>query len=79
MIPNIWTDIIEISRMADKIERNEYFKTHVFSPLEIAYCEKQKQPEKHFAARWAVKEAFLKSFWCAFYRQSLFARNRNSK
>ncbi len=66
MIVNIGTDIIEISRMAEKIERNEYFKTHVFSPVEIEYAEKQKYPAKHFAARWAVKEAFLKAFGVRF-------------
>lgn len=66
MIQGIGTDIIEVSRIADKLARNEYFKTHVFSENEIEYCEKQHKPNVHFAARWAVKEAYLKAFGLKF-------------
>jgi holo-[acyl-carrier protein] synthase len=38
----------------------------VFSPSEIAYCEKQKNPFISYAARWAVKEAYLKAFGLKF-------------
>lgn len=66
MIAGIGTDIVEIHRIEEKITRNAYFKTHVFSSEEITYCEKQKKPAMHFAARWAVKEAFLKAFGVQF-------------
>lgn len=66
MIAGIGTDLIEIARMASKIERNADFKLHVFTSNEIFYCESQKKPAMHFAARWAVKEAFLKAYGVKF-------------
>lgn len=66
MIAGIGTDIVEVERIGEKLSRSEYFKEHVFSPVEIDYCEKQKYPFVHFAARWAVKEAFLKAFGLKF-------------
>ena len=38
------TDIVEIFRIEEKIARSDFFKTHVFSENEIAYCDKQKKP-----------------------------------
>ncbi|HMN32635.1 MAG TPA: holo-ACP synthase [Chitinophagaceae bacterium] len=66
MIQGIGTDIIEIVRIENKIKRNPEFKQHVFSSNEITYCEKQKKPYMHYAARWAVKEAYLKAFSLSF-------------
>ncbi len=66
MIAGIGTDIVEIKRIEDKLTRSEYFKEHVFSSVEIAYCEKQHKPYVSFAARWAVKEAYLKAFGLKF-------------
>lgn len=66
MIQGIGTDIVEVKRIADKLLQNENFKKHVFSNNEIAYCEKQKYPYIHYAARWAVKEAYLKAFGLKF-------------
>jgi holo-[acyl-carrier protein] synthase len=66
MIAGIGTDIAEVSRIEDKLSRSEHFINHVYSPLEIAYCQKQNNPAMHFAARWAVKEAFLKAFGVKF-------------
>jgi len=66
MIVGIGTDLIEIARIEDKLESNEAFKTHVFSAHECEYCEGHKRPGMHFAARWAVKEAFLKAFGVQF-------------
>jgi len=66
MIAGIGTDIVEVERIREKLTRSDYFKEHVFSPGEIDYCEKQKNPFIHFAARWAVKEAFLKAFGLKF-------------
>lgn len=66
MIAGIGTDIVEVYRIEEKLQKNERFKTHVFSEAEIAYCEKQKKPNIHFAARWAVKEAYLKAIGVQF-------------
>lgn len=66
MIASIGTDIVEIHRIEEKITRSDFFKTHVFSENEIMYCEKQKKPFMHFAARWAVKEAYLKAYGVKF-------------
>lgn len=62
MVTGIGIDMVDIQRIATKLEANPLFKTHVFSENEVAYCEKQKKPAMHFAARWAVKEAYLKAF-----------------
>lgn len=66
MIAGIGTDIVEIHRIEEKIKRSADFATHVFSVNEIEYCQKQKNPYMHFAARWAVKEAFLKAYGVRF-------------
>jgi holo-[acyl-carrier protein] synthase len=66
MIAGIGTDIVEIARIELKITSNQYFKEHVFSAHEIAYCDKQKKPAIHYAARWAVKEAYLKAYGVKF-------------
>ncbi len=66
MIAGIGTDLVEIARIAEKITRNEAFKLHVFTQDEIAYCDSMKKPAMHYAARWAVKEAFLKAYGVKF-------------
>lgn len=66
MIAGIGTDIVEIERIQDKIKRNDYFREHVFSESERAYCDAQRTPHMHYAARWAVKEAYLKAFGLRF-------------
>ncbi len=55
------TDIVEVDRIADKIGKNQGFRELVFTPLEIAYCEKQAGKYESYAARFAAKEAFLKA------------------
>ncbi|MBK7763097.1 MAG: holo-ACP synthase [Bacteroidetes bacterium] len=66
MIAGIGTDIVEVHRIEQKVTANEYFKAHVFSQQEIDYCDKQKKPAIHYAARWAVKEAYLKAYGLKF-------------
>ncbi len=66
MIYGIGIDLAEVDRIQEKITRNADFAKHVFSENEIDYCEKQKKSYEHFAARWAVKEAFLKAFGLKF-------------
>lgn len=66
MIHGFGTDIAEVHRIAKKLENNAALMTHIFSDLEIDYCQKQNVPAQSFAARFAVKEAFLKAFGVTF-------------
>ncbi len=61
MIFGIGTDLIEVTRVADKMEKKQGFKELVFSANEIIYCEARTFKYEHYAARFAAKEAFLKA------------------
>ena len=55
-------DIIEISRIRKSIQKySGKFEERVFTSKEIDYCRSKADPSKHFAARFAAKEAVLKS------------------
>lgn len=60
MIVGIGIDMIEVSRVLEKIEKNNGFKERIFSPGEIEFCESNRKAE-NYAARFAAKEAFLKA------------------
>ena len=57
------TDIIEIDRVKDSIEKlGNPFLERVFTKKEIDYCEsKNKQKYQHYSARFAAKEAAFKA------------------
>ena len=57
------TDIIEVSRIKDSIERSgETFLNILFTPAEIKYCESKKNSKYyHYAGRFAAKEAIFKA------------------
>lgn len=56
-------DIIEVSRIKDVLERHgDRFIKRVFTEEEQAYCRSVKYSHKHYAARWAAKEAVAKAF-----------------
>ncbi len=59
MITGIGTDIVEVARIKQAIEKIA-LKHKVFSPREIAYCEQDKTAQS-YAARGAAKEAFFKA------------------
>ena len=61
MIFGIGTDLIEVERVAHKMEKKIGFKELVFYPNEIIYCEARTYKYEHYAARFAAKEAFLKA------------------
>lgn len=61
MIFGIGTDLIEVERVAEKMEKKIGFKELVFSPKEISYCEPMSNKYEHYAARFAAKESFLKA------------------
>lgn len=56
-------DLIEVERIRAVLERHgERFLHRVFTAEEQAYCAGLKHPHKHYAARWAAKEAVAKTF-----------------
>ena len=61
MIFGIGTDIIEVDRISLKLDGIEGLKEQLFSKNEIEYCESKRYPERHFAGRFAAKEAFFKA------------------
>ena len=61
MIIGIGTDIFEVARMKNRIEKEPEFIYSVFTDAEIAYCEKLKFKEQSYAARFAAKESVMKA------------------
>ncbi len=62
MIHGTGLDIIEISRIKHSMQKySGKFEERVFTSKEIDYCRSKADPSKHFAARFAAKEAVLKS------------------
>lgn len=59
----IGVDLVENDRMRAMLKRwNARFKSRVFLRDEQAYCESKAAPWRHYAARFAVKEAVSKAF-----------------
>ncbi len=63
MILGLGVDLIETSRIQTSLDRfGERFIQRLFLPGEIEYCQQMKFPARHFAARFAAKEAISKAF-----------------
>ena len=61
MIFGTGLDIIEVDRIKNSIKQySPKFEQRLFTSSEISYCKSQGDPAKHFAARFAVKEAVSK-------------------
>jgi holo-[acyl-carrier protein] synthase len=59
----IGVDLIEVERIQHSLDRfGDRFMKRVFTEVEIAYCQSMKFPARHFAARFAAKEAVSKAF-----------------
>ncbi len=59
---NVGNDLIENSRIKDALEKfGDRFLEKVFTPSEIEYCMKKKDPIPHLSARFSCKEAFIKA------------------
>lgn len=55
-------DLVENDRMRQTLARwGMRFKDRVFHPAEQAYCNSKADPSRHYAARFAVKEAVTKA------------------
>ena len=62
MILGVGTDLIEIDRIARSLERfGAQFLNRIYTPAEIAYCQRRRQAAESFAARFAAKEAAAKA------------------
>jgi holo-[acyl-carrier protein] synthase len=63
LLVGLGADVIEVERIRGVLERQgERFLARVFTQEERAYCSKMSFPHKHFAARFAAKEAVSKAF-----------------
>jgi len=66
-LTEVGIDIIEIERIRSVINRwGDKFKSKVFLPDEISYCEGRFHPAKHYAVRFAAKEAVAKAIKASF-------------
>ncbi len=62
MVIGVGTDLMEIARIQQSIDRfGDRFLARVFTPREIAYCQRKKNAAESFAARFAAKEAGAKA------------------
>ncbi|MEA1936058.1 MAG: holo-ACP synthase [Thermodesulfobacteriota bacterium] len=62
MICGIGIDLVEIHRIEEILKRwGKKFTSKIYSEGEIEYCRNRSHPAIHYAARFAAKEAFLKS------------------
>jgi holo-[acyl-carrier protein] synthase len=62
MIYGIGIDIQSIAQIDEIFERQkDRFLKKIFTVEEITYCKRSRVSGQHFAARWAVKEAFFKA------------------
>jgi holo-[acyl-carrier protein] synthase len=63
VIISIGTDIIEVERIRQTLERTPRFVERVFTAAERDYCSgRPATAVQHYAARFAAKEAALKAF-----------------
>lgn len=62
-IIGVGIDLVDCARIENSIERfGDRFLKRVFTEGEIAYSRSMKFPARHFAARFAAKEALSKAF-----------------
>jgi holo-[acyl-carrier protein] synthase len=60
-VKGVGTDIVDVCRLATSLRRRAAFADLVFGTDERRFCDSQRRPESHYAARFAAKEAFLKA------------------
>ena len=61
MIVSIGIDITEVARIAQSLQRSPRLRERLFTPAEIAYCERYTAKFERYAGRFAAKEAALKA------------------
>jgi len=62
VVIGLGTDLIEIARIQQSVERfGDAFLQRVYTPGEIAYCQRKRNAAESLAARFAAKEAGAKA------------------
>jgi holo-[acyl-carrier protein] synthase len=64
IVPGIGVDVVDVERMKFALQRTPRIRQRLFTEAEIAYCEKFRFAERHYAGRWAAKEAVTKALGC---------------
>src|SRR5215208_6284319 len=64
VVPGIGVDVVDVDRMKVALERTPGIRQRLFTEAEISYCEKFRYAERHYAGRWAAKEAVTKALGC---------------
>ena len=54
-------DVVELERFRKTLERTPTFGRRVFTPAEVEYAERRRDPTERYAVRFAAKEAVLKA------------------
>ncbi len=63
VVLGVGVDLVETGRMQDAIGRwGDRFTQKIFGETERLYCEDKAEPWRHYAGRFAVKEAVSKAF-----------------
>lgn len=62
MIVGLGADLLDVEQMERELRREGGgFRDDVFTPAEVSYCGAKAFPARHYAARFAAKEAFWKA------------------
>lgn len=70
MFKGIGNDIIAVSRIEEVIARHgERFLTRTFTEKEREYCERHRDSTRHYAGRFAAKEAIVKALGTGFIEE----------
>ena len=64
VVPGIGVDVVDVERMKFALKRTPRIRQRLFTEREISYCEKFRFAERHYAGRWAAKEAVTKALGC---------------
>jgi holo-[acyl-carrier protein] synthase len=64
VVPGVGVDVVDVDRMKFALERTPRIRQRLFTEDEIAYCDKFRFAERHYAGRWAAKEAVTKALGC---------------
>lgn len=61
MVIGVGSDLVDIDRMRSVLERTPRLREKLFRPDERAYADRKRDPTERYAARFAAKEAVMKS------------------
>ena len=71
-IVGVGTDLVEIARFRLALERRgERLRRRLFSPEELAYADRHRDPAPRLAARFATKEAVMKAMGVGLWKFKL--------